>query len=149
MLYRKSLRLSAASKGRLGVGAIVNLQSNDASKLWGLAQFLHILWSGPFQVSTAKALVHGSLARTHFAGLRQHTFCSCSIVTTETEGCHYKNRRVHKGASQMWSLTLSSHKQCSSSLQVITLKCIHGQGSFCFVCPSLLMVNEADQQSCL
>ncbi len=50
MLYRKSLRITAASKGRMGVGAIVNLQSNDASKLWGMAQFLHILWSGPFQV---------------------------------------------------------------------------------------------------
>ena len=50
MLYRKSLRITGASKGRLGVGAIVNLQSNDASKLWGMAQFLHILWSGPFQV---------------------------------------------------------------------------------------------------
>lgn len=49
-LYRKSLRITAASKGRMGVGAIVNLQSNDASKLWGMAQFLHILWSGPFQV---------------------------------------------------------------------------------------------------
>ncbi len=50
MLYRKSLRITAASKGRMGVGAIVNLQSNDASKLWGMAQYLHILWSGPFQV---------------------------------------------------------------------------------------------------
>jgi len=52
MLYRKSLRITAASKGRMGVGAIVNLQSNDASKLWGMAQYLHILWSGPFQVIT-------------------------------------------------------------------------------------------------
>lgn len=51
MLYRKSLRITAASKGRMGVGAIVNLQSNDASKLWGMAQYLHILWSGPFQVA--------------------------------------------------------------------------------------------------
>lgn len=50
MLYRKSLRITAASKGKMGVGAIVNLQSNDASKLWGMAQYLHIIWSGPFQV---------------------------------------------------------------------------------------------------
>ena len=50
MLYRKSLQISAASKGRMGVGAIVNLQSNDASKLWGMAQYLHIIWAGPFQV---------------------------------------------------------------------------------------------------
>lgn len=51
MLYRKSLRITAASKGKMGVGAIVNLQSNDASKLWGMAQYLHIIWSGPFQVN--------------------------------------------------------------------------------------------------
>lgn len=30
MLYRKSLRISAAAKGELGAGKIVNLQSNDA-----------------------------------------------------------------------------------------------------------------------
>ena len=58
MLYRKSLRITAASKGRMGVGAIVNLQSNDASKLWGMAQFLHILWSGPFQVMLLQPQVH-------------------------------------------------------------------------------------------
>ena len=50
MLYQKSLRINQATKGALGVGKIVNLQSNDAAKLWGLAQYLHILWSGPFQV---------------------------------------------------------------------------------------------------
>lgn len=50
MLYQKSLRITAASKGKMGVGAIVNLQSNDASKLWSMAQYLHIIWSGPFQV---------------------------------------------------------------------------------------------------
>ena len=57
MLYRKSLRITAASKGRMGVGAIVNLQSNDASKLWGMAQYLHILWSGPFQVSYSMCII--------------------------------------------------------------------------------------------
>jgi ATP-binding cassette subfamily C (CFTR/MRP) protein 1 len=37
-LYAKSLRLSAAARGERGVGAIVNLQSNDAAKLWNLPQ---------------------------------------------------------------------------------------------------------------
>ena len=50
MLYCKSLRVSSAAKASLGVGSIVNLQSNDASKLWNLPQYLHMLWSGPFQV---------------------------------------------------------------------------------------------------
>ena len=50
MLYCKSLRISSSAKAALGVGSIVNLQSNDASKLWNLPQYLHMLWSGPFQV---------------------------------------------------------------------------------------------------
>ena len=50
MLYCKSLRVSSSAKAGLGVGSIVNLQSNDASKLWNLPQYLHMLWSGPFQV---------------------------------------------------------------------------------------------------
>ncbi len=53
MLYCKSLRISSASRSRLGVGSIVNLQSNDAAKLWNLPQYLHMLWSGPFQVSAS------------------------------------------------------------------------------------------------
>ena len=40
MLYRKSLRVSAASRQALGLGAIVNLQSNDAAKLWSLPTYL-------------------------------------------------------------------------------------------------------------
>ena len=58
MLYQKSLRINQATKGALGVGKIVNLQSNDAAKLWGLAQYLHILWSGPFQVRRVHAGIH-------------------------------------------------------------------------------------------
>ncbi|EFN56982.1 hypothetical protein CHLNCDRAFT_143584 [Chlorella variabilis] len=44
MLYRKSLRISAAAKGELGAGKIVNLQSNDAAKLWAIPQYLHMIW---------------------------------------------------------------------------------------------------------
>lgn len=40
MLYKKSLKVSAAAKSDAGVGAIVNLQSNDAAKLWSLPQYL-------------------------------------------------------------------------------------------------------------
>lgn len=57
MLYNKALNLTSASKAEHGTGAIVNLQSNDASKLWRLPQFLHILWSGPFQILTTMALL--------------------------------------------------------------------------------------------
>lgn len=49
-LYTKSLRLSLRAKAELGQGMIANLQSNDAAKLWNLAQYGHVIWSGPFQV---------------------------------------------------------------------------------------------------
>jgi ATP-binding cassette subfamily C (CFTR/MRP) protein 1 len=50
MLYRKSLRVSVAARSHFGVGHVVNLQSNDAAKLWWLPPFLHVLWSGPLMV---------------------------------------------------------------------------------------------------
>ena len=51
MLYRKALLISSSARGEFGIGSIVNLQSNDASKLWTLPQYLHMIWSAPFQVS--------------------------------------------------------------------------------------------------
>ncbi|KAH7620070.1 putative ABC transporter C family member 10 [Nannochloris sp. 'desiccata'] len=57
MLYAKSLRVSAAAKSEMGAGAVVNLQSNDAAKLWSLPQYLHMLWSGPVQIIAVMALL--------------------------------------------------------------------------------------------
>lgn len=56
-LYDKSLRLSAGNKSEMGVGKIVNLQSNDAAKLWKMPQYLHMIWSGPFQILTVMGLL--------------------------------------------------------------------------------------------
>lgn len=50
VLYRKSLRLHSATKGSMGIGAIVNLQSNDAAKLWNMPPYFHGLWTAPVQV---------------------------------------------------------------------------------------------------
>jgi hypothetical protein len=50
MLYCKSLAITSGVKAEMGVGSIVNLQSNDGSKIWNLPQYLHIVWNGPFQV---------------------------------------------------------------------------------------------------
>ncbi|WPT17490.1 Multidrug resistance-associated protein 1 [Picochlorum sp. SENEW3] len=56
-LYEKSLRLAAGKVSDLGVGSVVNLQSNDAAKLWKLPQYLHMIWSGPFQILTVMGLL--------------------------------------------------------------------------------------------
>ena len=49
-LYRKALRIGTDSRDAHGVGALVNLQSNDATKVYLLAVFFHMLWNAPFQV---------------------------------------------------------------------------------------------------
>ena len=49
LIFRKSLRITSATKGSRGVGAIVNLQSNDGSKIWELIPYLHAMWSAPLQ----------------------------------------------------------------------------------------------------
>ncbi len=43
-IYAKALRINNAVKSEMGVGAITNLQSNDASKVWGAVVFLNVLW---------------------------------------------------------------------------------------------------------
>lgn len=48
-IYNKALRMSLAAKGERGIGTIVNLQSNDAQKLWALPEYLHTVWSGEFR----------------------------------------------------------------------------------------------------
>lgn len=58
LLYDKSLQLSGSARSALGVGAIVNLQSNDASKIWNLPTYGHVLWNGPFQVGHAEFSVY-------------------------------------------------------------------------------------------
>ena len=47
MLYAKSLRITSSVRSTYGVGSIVNLQSNDAAKLYNLAQYAWMLVSAP------------------------------------------------------------------------------------------------------
>ncbi|KAK9797814.1 hypothetical protein WJX73_000524 [Symbiochloris irregularis] len=57
MLYRKALKVGCSARSEFGIGSIVNLQSNDAAKLWNLAQYLHMLWSAPFQILVVLGLL--------------------------------------------------------------------------------------------
>ncbi|GAX75363.1 hypothetical protein CEUSTIGMA_g2807.t1 [Chlamydomonas eustigma] len=57
MLYHKSLRITSGVKSDLGVGSIVNLQSNDGSKIWNMPQYLHVVWNGPFQILVVMGLL--------------------------------------------------------------------------------------------
>ena len=57
-LYQKALRISVASKAELGNGAIANLQSNDAAKVYNLPPYGHILWSAPLQIVVIVLSLH-------------------------------------------------------------------------------------------
>jgi hypothetical protein len=46
MLYSKALRISGAVKSAMGVGPIVNLQSNDAAKIWAMPSYAHMVGRG-------------------------------------------------------------------------------------------------------
>ena len=49
LIFRSALSRSAASYSRDGVsiGAVVNLLSNDAQKLYDVMPTIHLLWSAP------------------------------------------------------------------------------------------------------
>lgn len=50
-------RVTAAVRSGLGVGPVANLQSNDAAKIWNMVPYLHVLWSGPFQILVVLVLL--------------------------------------------------------------------------------------------
>lgn len=58
-----------------GVGPIMNLQSNDAAKLWQLPSYIHMIWNGPFQVGLwgfARGWVGGKAGRGQGQGAWAH-----------------------------------------------------------------------------
>jgi hypothetical protein len=63
MVYRKALRLNSGDVAAKGVGAIVNLQSNDVKKVEFLPVFMHSVWEGPMQVRSDGQSVSRSKGR--------------------------------------------------------------------------------------
>ncbi|TPP55792.1 Cystic fibrosis transmembrane conductance regulator [Fasciola gigantica] len=68
-VYRKSLRLSNKARRESTTGQIMNLISSDAQHFVQLMPFLHIIWSGPFQIAVAIALLWNELGPSVFAGV--------------------------------------------------------------------------------
>ena len=69
MIYEKALKLSNASRKELSTGQIVDLMSNDAQRLMNITGYLHILWSGPFQIIVALVMLWNLLGVSTLAGL--------------------------------------------------------------------------------
>ena len=68
-IYRKALRLSNTSRQGSTVGEIVNLMSVDASRISELFTYLHIVWSGPFQIFLAVYFLYQTLGVSIFGGV--------------------------------------------------------------------------------
>ncbi|UJR25517.1 hypothetical protein I4U23_006863 [Adineta vaga] len=58
LVYRKSLKLSNSAKQTTTTGEIVNLMSIDASRFGDIASYIHVIWSGPFQICLALVLLY-------------------------------------------------------------------------------------------
>ncbi|KAJ1651209.1 hypothetical protein IWQ61_008173, partial [Dispira simplex] len=68
-IYRKALTLSNSARQQFTVGEIVNRMSVDAQRLSDLTTYLHIIWSGFFQVSMCLYLLFNTLGWSAFAGV--------------------------------------------------------------------------------
>ena len=56
-LFARALRCSVAARDRRSTGAVAYLMSNDASKIFSLPQYLHMIWSAPFQILVVMAML--------------------------------------------------------------------------------------------
>ncbi|OQV17406.1 Multidrug resistance-associated protein 1 [Hypsibius exemplaris] len=68
-VYRKALRITSAAKRTSTVGEIVNLMSVDSQRLTDLMTYIHLLWSGPFQMALALYFLWQALGPSVLAGL--------------------------------------------------------------------------------
>jgi ABC-type multidrug transport system fused ATPase/permease subunit len=68
-VYRKGLKLSNSSRQTFTAGEIVNHQSVDAQRFQDLMGYLHLLWSGPFQIALALYFLYQELGPSLFAGV--------------------------------------------------------------------------------
>eukprot|EP00741_Cyanophora_paradoxa_P003785 tig00000718_g3679.t1 len=68
-IYKKALTLSNSARQGASVGQIVTLMSADAQRLMDLTTYLHIIWSGPFQIILSIALLYQIVSWAAFSGL--------------------------------------------------------------------------------
>lgn len=69
MIYRKSLKLSPATKQTTSTGQIVNMFSNDTGQLQRFLFFCNNVALAPFQIAVAIALIYGQVGSSVFVGL--------------------------------------------------------------------------------
>lgn len=58
LIYRKCLKLSKTSLGRISTGKIINMMSTDAGKFEAVVFWMHYLWVGPIQTVLVTCLMY-------------------------------------------------------------------------------------------
>ncbi|XP_035948566.2 multidrug resistance-associated protein 1-like isoform X2 [Halichoerus grypus] len=69
LIYKKALLLSNVSRKRFSTGEVINLMSADAQQLMDLTANLNLLWSAPFHILMAIALLWQELGPAVLAGV--------------------------------------------------------------------------------
>lgn len=69
MIYRKSLKLSKNALGDTTAGQVVNLLSNDVSRLDLSIMFVHYLWVGPVETMIVSYLMYREIGVSAFVGV--------------------------------------------------------------------------------
>ena len=67
-IYRKSLRLSGASRKEMTVGETTNLMAIDTQKFMDLVLYLNMVWSSPLQIFLCLYFLWGILGPSSLAG---------------------------------------------------------------------------------
>ena len=65
----QALCLSSLARKSSTTGEIVNLMAIDAQRFMDLTTYLHILWSGPFQISLSIIFLYQTMGASSFAGV--------------------------------------------------------------------------------
>ena len=69
MLYRKSLRVSAAGRAKTSTGQVVNMMSNDTSQLQRFLQFAGLTMVAPLQIIIALVLIFKQVGNATWVGV--------------------------------------------------------------------------------
>jgi ATP-binding cassette subfamily C (CFTR/MRP) protein 1 len=69
MLYRKSLRVSAAGRAKTSTGQIVNMMSNDTTQLQRFLQFAGMTMVAPLQIIISLVLIYGQVGNATWVGV--------------------------------------------------------------------------------
>ncbi|KAK4535007.1 hypothetical protein CDCA_CDCA03G1032 [Cyanidium caldarium] len=102
-IYRKTLRLSIASRNQHSAGQVVNLIAVDAQKASvDLTPYLHVTWSGPFQIIVSLVMLYRVIGLASLAGLLfMAALIPLNMVVARREQqlsdalMHCKDERVH------------------------------------------------------